>query len=164
MAHITKEKMKLFYKAERRRHIALVNEFAKKLGLSFPKHDADKIVEPLLSEFAPFSWCYHNSLPVRYKKWIHLREIASNRHKTASAHHPEHWKNIADMTEIAIMEMCCDWSAANMDARQHEEFSSAMDFYKKFALKEYKFTKNQQKLIVSLLKKLNGRPILTFAK
>ena len=26
-------------------------------------------------------------------------------------HHPEHFKNLEEMTEIDIMEMCCDWHA-----------------------------------------------------
>lgn len=32
-------------------------------------------------------------------------------HWKHNRHHPEHFENIEEMTEIDIMEMCCDWHA-----------------------------------------------------
>ncbi len=35
-------------------------------------------------------------------------------HWQNNSHHPEHYKNVVDMSKIDIMEMCCDWHARSM--------------------------------------------------
>jgi hypothetical protein len=149
--------MKEFYKTERQAHIALVNDCAKKLGLSFPEHDADKITEPMLSEIAPFAWCRYNNLPAMDEVWIKSHHDAIRRHKKSNPHHPEYWKNISDMTEIAIIEMCCDWSAVNKNPNHKKRFLTAMDFYKTSALPEYGFTKQQQEIIERTLQQIDHK-------
>lgn len=35
-------------------------------------------------------------------------------HWKNNSHHPEHFENIEDMTELDIIEMCCDWHARSL--------------------------------------------------
>lgn len=39
------------------------------------------------------------------------RNAALSIHYLHNAHHPEHYHNISDMSDVDIIEMCCDWSA-----------------------------------------------------
>jgi hypothetical protein len=138
MARITKEDMKKAYKAEMEKHIAHVNEFAKKICLLFPEHDIDKITEPAMSEIAPYAYCDYYKKPVPYESWARSCREARARHWKQNPHHPEHWENIADMTDIAIKEMCCDWSAATLD---YKGAPNMMHFYENSALKKIQLHK-----------------------
>ena len=40
-----------------------------------------------------------------------IKQDAIKLHWKHNTHHPEHFKNCADMTRLDVMEMCCDWHA-----------------------------------------------------
>ena len=150
---ITKE-ITDFYKLKRTEHVDLVNGFAQRLGYNFPDHDADKFCDPIMSMIAPAVWCKACNIP-RTEEINASAKTGVAIHKAKNLHHPEAWKNVADMTEIALIEMCCDWRAANAEKRTSSGvFGDTMDFYIRHALPEYKFTKSQQKFIEEILEKL----------
>ena len=43
-------------------------------------------------------------------------------HWKNNRHHPEHFKNVNDMNEVDILEMCCDWHARSI--QYHTDFLS----------------------------------------
>ncbi len=142
------DKMNAFHKQKLAEHVAAVNKFAAKIGTRYPAHDADKFADPLLSQIAPMMWCRYNNIKTPNPVFQRAAMAMAN-HKRATAHHPEHWKNIADMPDDAIAEMCCDWCARG-------RYTSPWRFYSEYAQSKYKFTARQQELINDLLTKLWG--------
>lgn len=61
-----------------------------------------------------------------------IKQDALKLHWKHNSHHPEHFKNYADMSKLDIMEMCCDWHARStqyhtnlmefLEVRQKERF------------------------------------------
>lgn len=160
MAQVSQEfsvsdEVKDFYRAKRREHIDAVNDFARKIGYYFPEHDADKLRDPIASMVGPCVWARHHNL-ARTPEMSERCRAGIVLHKTSNSHHPEFWKNIADMPEIDIIEMCCDWRAANAAQQNtYGEFKNVLEFYELYALPEYKFTQRQQKIIEKTLGELS---------
>jgi hypothetical protein len=55
-----------------------------------------------------------SSLADAKKSLSQIKADAIKLHWKHNSHHPEHFKNYADMERIDIMEMCCDWCARAM--------------------------------------------------
>lgn len=47
------------------------------------------------------------SLPPEKKAYLKL-------HYEHNTHHPEHWKDVSEMPEMDVVEMCCDWHARSV--------------------------------------------------
>ncbi|MCL2017368.1 MAG: DUF5662 family protein [Alphaproteobacteria bacterium] len=151
--------MKNFYISKRTEHVALVNSFAEKLGLHFPDHDKDKLHDPICSMMAPYVWKRYSpdsDAPPSTEQLADC-ELGIMNHKTTNPHHPEYWgDDIADMPEIALAEMCCDWCAANIQKlNAYGKFKTVIDFYESYALSTYKFTDVQKEFIQKTLKELS---------
>ncbi len=144
------DKIIAFYKRQRAEHVAAVNRYAAKIGRSFPAHDADMFVEPMLSRIARLKWCQWHHLNT-HPRMIQAGAAATGTHRRSNPHHPEYWERVSDMTVDAIAEMCCDWCAVNTG---RGKYPTPMDFYKNSALPKYKFTKEQQALIEELITKI----------
>lgn len=114
-------------------HIDLVNKYAKKIGHTYPYHDADKLGTLFnaysLSKKYDQGYETYEGLP---KKEAKIYNDATIKHITSNPHHPEYFLNRTDrervinhftrdnppvnldctkMTDQAIIEMCCDWCA-----------------------------------------------------
>lgn len=113
------------------KHIDKVNEYAHKIGHTYPHHDYDKLQGEL---FEPYSlsqkydqgYDTYSALTEEEKK---AYDDATIKHITRNPHHPEYWlrdKHVLDdftrdnppvnldctkMTNEALIEMCCDWCA-----------------------------------------------------
>lgn len=64
----------------------------------------------------------------------HLKTIqpALDHHYANNPHHPEYYENgIDDMNLFDIVEMLCDWKAANTDKKNSPSFLESLDFCKK---------------------------------
>jgi hypothetical protein len=144
------------------RHIALVNKYAAKLGLSYPNHDASKL-SVLLDGYAFFS----KQEEERTEEENMILDIATYIHVTQAPHHPEYWtstdlsgftrKNftpngIVDATEMpddALLELCMDWASMS------EEFgNSPFEWFNKVNGTRWLFTSEQQKFILDTLEKI----------
>lgn len=80
------------------------SNFARLLLLRVHVHDASK--------FAGVEW-----------EWMHRGpdtagpelEAAIRQHQNTNDHHPEYWGGMANMPEICVAEMCCDWLARSQE-------------------------------------------------
>ena len=145
-----------------KKHIALVNYFAQKLGLSFPDHDRSKL-GGLLD-----GYCYYikpkDELTEEEKE---LLDIVTYVHITQSPHHPEYWTDsslsgftrnnptpngIIDATDMPIdslVEMACDWCAMS------KEFNnSPFEWLQRVNGVRWLFTEDQLTVLRKTLKKL----------
>ncbi len=101
-------------------HCAQVRAIANKLGYDFEDHDLSKIRDKNI--LIPLAVCDYyrrnkkeHEMPTEWKKAL---EKAQHLHYTLESHHPENLvyqynnpKAVNLMTEIQIIEMCCDWAA-----------------------------------------------------
>jgi hypothetical protein len=100
------------------KHIDRVNKYAAKLGKSFPDHDRDK-KGTLLGSLGDPNGLAHKTDSAELDK-------LTRNHISKNPHHPEYWSNVdltkfsrqnptvckvGEMSDDAIMEMCCDWCA-----------------------------------------------------
>lgn len=104
-------------------------------------HDNSKLESEELYNFAELMSQTKDSkrkpLTDNQKKLIEL-------HWKNNRHHPEYHKHQEDMTEIDIMEMCCDWYARTVqfktnfmeivEAQQNERFHFDEETYKKIKM------------------------------
>ena len=79
-------------------------------------HDATKLVEPELSGYQGLSEALQGltyGTPEHRAAFALFKEIVKH-HYAHNSHHPEYWPNgVADMSLLDIIEMLCDWKAAN---------------------------------------------------
>lgn len=143
-------------------HIALVNKYAQKLGLSFPQHDASKLNDLL------FGYCYF-IVPQeqRTQEEEHLLDICTLIHIKNSPHHPEYWTDTdltgftrvnytpngpidaTQMPDECICEMVCDWMAVS-----EEKGNTCTWWFNQVNNKRWIFSPHQQELILQLIKQL----------
>ena len=140
------------------KHIERVNKFAKIIGKSYPKHDADKFNE------------LFNGYSLMNKKDVTKEEQAkidnaTYLHVLNNDHHCEHWCDPADiegfsrenptphgcldcseMPEYALEEMCCDWCAMS------EEFNNTpFEWFEKNKDVRWHFDEPQTEFILNTL-------------
>ena len=89
------------------------DEEAFKLLKRLAVHDNSKLEK---EEF-----CFLCNIPVDLGNFINENEIISDSLKKSielhwkhNKHHPEYFKDVTKMSEIDIMEMCCDWYARSL--------------------------------------------------
>ena len=97
-------------------HIATVNYFAELLGYHFPEHDNDKSVEPMRTGYAYTNYAkYHPkyNLPENYTELFHAAHKTHHEHAT---HHVQFYGgDVSKIPDVHVIEMVCDWSAANFE-------------------------------------------------
>lgn len=144
-------------------HIALVNQFAAKIGKSYPDHDASKLTT-LLDAYCFFS----KPKEERTKEENAVLDIATYIHITQSPHHPEYWTDTdlsgftrqncnpngiidaTDMPEDAIEEMVADWCSCS------KEFgtNTPLEWFNQVNGNRWSFTIQQQHYIKQLIENM----------
>lgn len=144
-----------------KKHIELVNKYARRIGKHYPNHDSDKLGELLNG----YSLMNKENITDEEQKLI---DEATYKHITNNAHHCECWcdpkeiegftrKNptpngcldCSKMPNYALEEMCCDWCAMS------EEFGNTpFEWYEKNKDVRWHFNNEQNKFILNTLLKL----------
>lgn len=143
-------------------HIKLVNEFADKLGKSYPNHDASKFGD--LLEAYKFFMLPREQLTEEQEKALDLATLI---HIKNAPHHPEYWTDTdltgftrvnytpngpidaTQMPEECLEECLCDWCAVSK-----EKGNTPFEWFNKVNGKRWIFTTEQQKFILETLNKL----------
>lgn len=148
-----------------KKHINLVNEFAAKIGKSYPDHDASKLTT--LFDGYKYFMIPREELTKEQEDAIDWVTLA---HITNSPHHPEYWTNTnlsgftrvnytphgaIDATEMPqeyLEEMVCDWCSMS------KEFNNTpMEWFDSVNGKRWIFTEEQQQFICETIDKVwNG--------
>lgn len=147
-----------------KKHINLVNEFAAKIGKSYPDHDASKLTT--LFDGYKYFMIPREELTKEQEDAIDWVTLA---HITNSPHHPEYWTNTnlsgftrvnytphgaIDATEMPqeyLEEMVCDWMSVAT-----EMGNSIEDWYNKTVGSRWIFTKEQQDFMLATIEKLKN--------
>lgn len=156
---MTNEELEEKFIKRTKEHIARVNKYAKKLGKSYPDHDASKLTT-LLDVYKYFS----KPREELTKEEDEALNLATLIHIKTTPHHPEYWTNtdlsgftrinftpngIIDATQMPeeyLLEMVTDWCAMS------EEFNnSPYDWFNKVNNVRWLFTPEQQKFILEAI-------------
>jgi hypothetical protein len=93
-----------------------VNYFAGLLGYHFPEHDNDKNTEPMRTGYAYKNYASYHPEYKLLDKYVALFDVAHSAHHAHASHHIEFYGgNVAQIPDICLVEMVCDWSAANFE-------------------------------------------------
>lgn len=65
-----------------------------------------------VSKFSGIEWDYLHAGRDVPKEQL---ELAVRQHVRTNSHHPEYWGGVANMPEIAVAEMVCDWYARSQE-------------------------------------------------
>ncbi len=131
-----------------KRHIDLVNYFAKKVGYSFPHHDEDKFSNELKNQYILLTWSYFRNLPIPSEHQDDV-EKAWKKHYSSNKHHPEYWSNIQEMDEESLTEMCADWCAMSK-----EKHNDPINWAEEHIDSKWKFSETQIHFIYKTLNKM----------
>ncbi|MDR2412824.1 MAG: DUF5662 family protein [Rickettsiales bacterium] len=139
-----------YFNARTKAHIETVIFFGKFLDRDFTGHDESKLTEP---ELTPYIWLTEEKagraiLTLEQKEQV---RAAVAHHYAANPHHPEFYKNIADMPMTALAEAVCDWAAMQYEIHAlgfQTKYPSLSDFYYKCALPKYGFTDIQRQTVI----------------
>ena len=102
------------------RHIDLVRGACLLLGkrlMSLGRHEFGRILiahgfRHDVSKFSGIEWDYLHAGRDAPKDQL---ELAIKQHVRTNSHHPEYWGGFANMPEIAVAEMVCDWCARSQE-------------------------------------------------
>lgn len=114
-------------------------------------HDSSKLEEPeksIFDEYTPkLQEVEYGSQ--EYFQYLSEMKIALDSHYTKNKHHPEHFKNgIYDMDLADIVEMLCDWKAAN-------EKKGTIDFIESIRINQLRFNISDQLLQILINTAIN---------
>ena len=76
-------------------------------------HDNSKLVGPELELLSSLYGNQESFINPQVQLSDNQKEIIE-KHWENNRHHPEHFKNVEKMSELDILEMCCDWYARSM--------------------------------------------------
>lgn len=136
------------------RHIDAVRENCMRLGeklISEGRRDFGRLLIAKgfvhdASKFYGIEWDYlHAGNDV--SKTLLKKAVAQ--HVATNEHHPEYWGGIAEMPEIFIAEMVCDWYA-----RSQEFGTDLRAWISKDAKKKFKIQKEEMEIIMGFVDKL----------
>lgn len=147
------------------RKLMLSGEEDKAIGLlqRILMHDFSKSLVDEFYGMAKFSEDMASMKDPNVKRVADGKMDAIKLHWSRNDHHPEFWTAVmpntltnsepieisSEMSELSIAEMCCDWYARSMQFN-----SNVLDFYKIMSKDRWKFTKEQDELIVKFLSML----------
>ena len=155
------ESLEQKYLDRTRNNVELVNKYGQKLNLKYPDHDKDKFNE-LLHGYK--LWSKPNKTP---EERVLLNKCTLT-HIKQNEHHPEYWVNedlstfsrenpvcheAYTMPPKAILEMCCDWCAMSEELN-----NTPFEWFAKVNGTRWKFSGEQQRLILFVLHKLWDNP------
>lgn len=169
--------MKDFFLKRTKRHISLVQKYAKLIENKFhikglinraKEHDKSKYEYPEIDPYILITWDYkckkegiEFKLPKDIKEKMHE---ASEHHVHSNRHHPEFYDknseinkksekivNATKMGELDIAEMCADWLAMG-----EEMGNIAGEWADKNVNKRWKFTDKQKELIYKIIEGIEG--------
>lgn len=161
---MTNEELEEKFIKRTKEHIARVNKYAKKLGKSYPDHDASKLTT-LLDVYKYFS----KPREELTKEEDEALNLATLIHIKTTPHHPEYWTNtdlsgftrinftpngIIDATQMPeeyLLEMICDWMSVS-----DEYGTDIYDWYNKVNNIRWLFTIEQQQFIIETINKLKN--------
>ena len=96
-------------------HIDCLNYFAGLLGYHFPEHDNDKNTGPMRDAYAYANYAkYHPELNLsdaRKQLYFDMHD----EHHSMQPHHIGHYEHAADIPDVVLVEMVCDWHSANFE-------------------------------------------------
>lgn len=148
---ISPEMLELFYKRTEM-HRNLVKKYAKILENKFPElaglieeaeeHDLSKYSPEEKQGYIYTTWSYRTTGKAAPKSvtgdsWEH--------HQKFNDHHPEHWKNVKEMSDLALAHAVCDWCAMS-----EELGTSLLEWIEKEALTKWNWSPEQIKRIYEL--------------
>lgn len=135
---------------------------SEQLLLRMSTHDISKTWKP---EFAPYVWRYwRTTIAAQGQKEAYNQFYADPtldqairdavfHHITYNRHHPEWHPDPDDMTNVDIVEMCCDWMAMS------QEFGSSIDAWAEDVIpRRYHFGKRRQYVLdtIAVLKSITA--------
>lgn len=146
-------------------HIERVMEYSQRfrvLSRQFAEHDVDKLDPTSIIYIPDILACQkHKDKSILSEEEILLTELCAFIHVKSNPHHPEYWdSNLtyatyhsedhptdgSKMSDMAIMEMCCDWCAMSKELG-----GSPFDWFEENVGKKWSFTEDQ---CVSIRRKL----------
>ena len=148
---ITPQLLKLFHDRTTM-HINLVKKYAGILESKFPEltglsdiaaeHDASKFGPEENLGYIRTTWSYKTTGKAAPKSvtgdsWEH--------HKEVNDHHPEHWGDVKEMSDLALAHAICDWAAMG-----EEKNTSLFEWIENEALTRWKWSPEQIKRIYQL--------------
>ncbi len=143
-----------FHKKRTNCHIKSLNYFAGLLGYHFPKHDYDKLINPVMIGYAYYNYAkYHHNCKIT-PQYMDAFDKAHAEHHSTQPHHLEHYADIRAISHDTLIEMVCDWHSANFEQTNitHEnEFESVMNFFEQ-KIAQLHWTDNQRKTIIETIK------------
>lgn len=125
---------------------ALLRKVAHRLLERADLHDLSKLAEDELGGMARISQNKFGSLEYVGA----LSSPVVKLHWSRNSHHPEHFEQgFKDMSVVDVIEMVCDWKAANM-LREHLEWEESIDIMAErlhLSIQEYYFVKAIAQLV-----------------
>ena len=135
------------------KNLQIVSNIYPMLGIQLEKvateHDKSKYG---VNEFIPYVWLTWIKKPGNKNFQYNKDKIdkmtydAWQSHIKDNPHHPEHHKNVNDMTFINMIEMVCDW-----EAMSEEMGDDTMEWYNKNVPSRWKFNQNSQEIIKNII-------------
>lgn len=105
-----------FHKTRTACHVASVNYFAGLLGYHFPEHDNDKNTEPMRTGYAYKNYASYHPEYKLLDKYVALFDAAHSAHHAHASHHIEYYGgDVAQIPDICLVEMVCDWFSASFE-------------------------------------------------
>lgn len=142
-----------FHRARTQAHVDCVNYYAGLVGYHFPEHDNDKLGDPVRTGYAYYNYSkYHPEIKLT-PAHVELYEHAKKEHHTCQPHHVHYYEHTADISDVTLIEMICDWHSANFEQRfiTHEDpqdYDVRAFFQRKMMTNpELKWTEHQIELI-----------------
>lgn len=117
------EKIHEFHHMRTDAHVKCMNYFAGLLGYHFPEHDNDKNYGTMKTGYAYINYAkYHREYHFPETNRMLFQQMHDEHHMT-QPHHLEHYSDVSEISDIALIEMICDWFSANFEQRYltHED-------------------------------------------
>ncbi len=138
--------------------LADVTEYAELLRERGQVHDLSKFEEP---ERLGYIWIteyyrhHRRGLPYEYPEGIKpLAEAATRHHYHSNRHHVEFHASPADMSDVDLIELVCDWTAVAQE--YGEPNASAMSWAQKVLGSRWNFPVERQRFIFEMIQTLDG--------
>jgi hypothetical protein len=120
---ISVEKIFQFHRLRTQTHIDCLNYYAGLLGYHFPEHDNDKNHDTICTGYAYYNWAKYHPEYTMSPAHRELFELAKHEHHTHQPHHVWYYENTADIDDVTLIEIICDWHSASFEQRfiTHED-------------------------------------------
>ena len=141
------------------RLIAPTTVHAEELVARGKVHDASKFG---LEEYIPYIWltelhrCRRNGAPFRYPVGMEAQvEMAIAHHMRCNRHHPEHFADANEMSNVDLIEMVCDWTAMAQEFGQ--DGGSARGWANKTIGNRVHFNEEKRLFVYEIIEQLDAK-------